>query len=156
RMGSNAIERGSRDHWTITPKMVEAASGSKTPFFIGGNRKDFERFFRDPAKRDPRGYILPASQPDFLTATKFINTLIGTGVKVHRATANFQVADKQYPKGSCVVKCTQAFRPHVLDMFEPQDHPNDFAYRGAAPTPPYDCAGYTPAFQMAVQFDRIL
>jgi hypothetical protein len=50
----------------------------------------------------------------------------------------------------------QAFRPHVLDMFEPQEHPNDFPYPGAPPTRPYDNAGYTLAFQMGVQFDRIL
>jgi hypothetical protein len=41
-------------------------------------------------------------------------------------------------------------------MFEPQDHPDDFAYPGAPPTPPYDVAGWTLAFQMGVQFDRIL
>ena len=40
-----------------------------------------------PAMRDPRGYILPADQPDFPTATKFVNALIKTGVTVHRATA---------------------------------------------------------------------
>ncbi len=168
RMGTNSIERGSRDNWTITPKMVEAAKAASAKGgggkgakggkggFGGGNLKDFERFFRDPAKRDPRGYILPSSQPDFLTATRFVNTLIGTGVKVHRATAAFEVAGKKYPAGSYVVKSAQAFRPHLIDLFEPQDHPNDFAYPGAPPTPPYDAAGYTPAFQMGVQFDRIL
>jgi len=41
-------------------------------------------------------------------------------------------------------------------MFEPQDHPDDFAYAGAAPTPPYDIAGWTLAFQMGVKFARIL
>ena len=41
-------------------------------------------------------------------------------------------------------------------MFEPQDHPNDFPYPGAPPTPPYDAAGYTLAFQMGVKFDRVL
>jgi hypothetical protein len=41
-------------------------------------------------------------------------------------------------------------------MFEPQDHPDDFAYPGAAPTPPYDIAGWTLAFQMGVKFDRIV
>ncbi len=41
-------------------------------------------------------------------------------------------------------------------MFEPQDHPNDFAYPGGPPRPPYDSAGWTVAFQMGVQFDRIL
>ena len=50
----------------------------------------------------------------------------------------------------------QAFRPHVMDMFEPQDHPNVIPYPGAPPTPPYDNAGWTLAFQMGVQFDRIL
>jgi hypothetical protein len=41
-------------------------------------------------------------------------------------------------------------------MFEPQDHPNVIAYPGAPPTPPYDNAGWTLAFQMGVQFDRVL
>ena len=41
-------------------------------------------------------------------------------------------------------------------MFEPQDHPNDFAYPGRPAEPPYDNAGWTLAFQMGVQFDRIL
>ena len=50
----------------------------------------------------------------------------------------------------------QAFRPHVMDMFEPQDHPDNFAYPGAPPTPPYDNAGWTLAFQMGVEFDRVL
>jgi hypothetical protein len=110
----------------------------------------------NPALRDPRGYILPSDQPDFPTATKFINTLIKTGITVHRATSSFDVAGKHYPAGSWVVKTAQAFRPHVLDMFEPQDHPNDFRYPGGPPNPPYDVTGYTLAFQMGVKFDRIL
>jgi hypothetical protein len=54
------------------------------------------------------------------------------------------------------VKTAQAFRPHVMDMFEPQDHPDDFAYPGGPPRPPYDNAGWTLAYQMGVQFDRVL
>ena len=54
------------------------------------------------------------------------------------------------------MKTAQAFRPHILDMFEPQDHPNDFRYPGGPPIPPYDVTGYTLAFQMGVKFDRIL
>jgi hypothetical protein len=110
----------------------------------------------NPALRDPRGYIVPSDQPDFPTATKFINTLIKTGITVQRATTGFDVAGKHYPAGSWVVKTAQAFRPHVLDMFEPQDHPNDFQYPGGPPIPPYDVTGYTLAFQMGVKFDRIL
>ncbi len=44
----------------------------------------------------------------------------------------------------------------MLDLFEPQDHPNDFAYPGEPPTRPYDATGWTLAFQMGVQFDRKL
>jgi hypothetical protein len=55
-----------------------------------------------------------------------------------------------------VVKTAQAFRPHVLDMFEPQDHPHDVAYPGGPPIPPYDSAGWTLAYQMGIEFDRIL
>jgi hypothetical protein len=165
-MGKNAIERGRRDSWTTTPRVVEAArnAGTNAPPDRDGNTmgqiflsaNDFNRLFRDPAKRDPRGYIIPANQPDFLTATKFVNILLDTGVKVHRAKADFAVVGRKYPAGSYVVKCAQAFRAHVLDLFEPQDHPNDFAYPGAPPTAPYDMAGWTLAYQMAVQFDRVL
>jgi len=44
----------------------------------------------------------------------------------------------------------------VLDMFEPQDHPNDFQYPGGPPIPPYDNAGWTLAYQMGIELDRIL
>ncbi len=156
-MGHQAIERGNQDHWTITPKIVAAAKEAGAKDIKGATgAKQFERFFSIPARRDPRGYVLPATQPDFLTATKFVNILLGTGVKVHRAKADFEVAGKKYAKGSYVVKCAQAFRAHVLDMFEPQDHPNDFKYPGAPPTAPYDMAGWTLAFQMGVHFERIL
>src|SRR6185503_18062474 len=93
---------------------------------------------------------------DFLTATKFVTALRKVNVTVHRASAAFNVGGKSYPAGSYVVKTSQPFRPHVLDMFEPQDHPNDFAYPGGPPRPPYDNAGYTLAMQMGVQYDRIL
>jgi len=43
-----------------------------------------------------------------------------------------------------------------MDMFEPQVHPDDFAYPGAPPTRPYDVAGWTVAYQMGIEFDRIL
>jgi hypothetical protein len=116
----------------------------------------FASVLRDPALRQPRGYIIPSVQADFPTATKFVNALLKTGVTVHRASDAFDVAGRRYPAGSWIVKTAQPFRPHVLDMFEPQDHPNDFRVPGGRPTPPYDVAGYTLAFQMGVQFDRIL
>ncbi|MCU1251777.1 MAG: peptidase carboxypeptidase [Edaphobacter sp.] len=109
----------------------------------------------DPAHRDPRGYILSADQPDFPTAVKFVNTLMKSGVSIERATAAFDVDGKHYPANSLVIMTAQAYRPQVLDMLEPQDHPNDFAYPGAPPTRPYDATGWTLAYQMGVTFDRL-
>ena len=124
----------------------------------GGGRGDNPLYtaLTAPELRDPRGFILPADQPDFGTATKFVNTLMKTGITIWRATGPFTVAGKSYPANSYVVRTAQAFRPHVMDMFEPQDHPDDIPYPGGPPTPPYDATGYTLAFQMGVKFDRIL
>ncbi len=172
RMGKNSIDRGSRDHWTVTPKRIDAVRAAlardnqqadQTPAFMRGRGpraagvplKYFQNL-RDPALRDPRGFILPSDQPDFPTAIKFLNALIKANITVHRATGPFEAAGKRYPAGSFAVKTAQAFRPHVLDMFEPQDHPNDFLYPGGPPVPPYDNAGYTLALQMGVAFDRVL
>src|ERR1700730_2663267 len=106
--------------------------------------------------RDPRGYILPSDQPDFLTATKFVNILIKAGVSVLRATAPFAVNARQYAAGSYVVKAAQPFRPHVMDMFEPQDHPDDIPYPGGPPRPPYDATGYNLSYSMGIRYDRLL
>jgi hypothetical protein len=114
----------------------------------------YKTVLEDPAKRDPRGYILPSDQPDFPTATRFVNTLMKNGVTILQATADFTVDGKQYPKNSYIVKANQAFRPQILDMFEAQDHPDDFKYPGGPPVPPYDVTGYTLAFQMGVKVDR--
>jgi len=166
RMGRNAIERGSTDTWTMVPRRLERVrealkrrgddSGSGGARGGGAPREVFDEVLRDPALRDPRGYVLPADQRDFPTAVAFVNALIRAGVTVHRATAPFDVQGTSYPAGSLVVKTAQAFRPHVLDMFEPQDHPDDFQYPGGPPIPPYDSAGWTLAFQMGVAFDRHL
>jgi hypothetical protein len=153
KMGTDAIERGSRDSWDNTPREIERA---REELGRAGTRADFDRLLRRPDDREPRGYVIPRDQVDFNTAIKFVNTLLMNGIQVHRATGDFQVAGEGYPAGSFVVRTDQAFAPHVLDMFEPQDHPDDFAYPGGPPIPPYDLTGWTLALQMDVEFDRIL
>jgi hypothetical protein len=168
-MGRNAVAAGSKDSWTIVPGTVAAVQAAvekdragapqpQAPVGRGARGaaiKYYEAIF-DKATRDPRGYIIPADQSDFLTATKFVNALLESGITVHRATADFAAAGKTYPKGSFVIMTAQAFRPHVLTMFEPQDHPHDIPYPGGPPRPPYDAAGWTLAYQMGVAFDRVL
>ena len=158
-MGKNAIEAGSKDYWTKSPNKVEMAID-----LAKADQKEmrndtlplayFEKIYKKPALRDPRGYIIPINQTT--TAITFVNILIKSGIKVERAIDNFTVGNKNYKAGSYIVKTNQAFRPHVIDMFEPQDHPNDFQYPGGPPVRPYDAAGWTPAFTMGIEFDRVL
>ncbi len=143
RMGRNSIERGSRDSWTDTPSRVQLA------------RDKGYSAMHAPDLRDPRAYVITADQEAVL-ADRFVNSLLKVGVEIQRAKAPFTVGGRTYPAGSFVVRCDQAFRPHILDMFEPQDHPNDLAYPGGPPIPPYDSAGYTLAFQMGIKFARLL
>jgi hypothetical protein len=174
KMGRNSIDKGKTDTWTQYPKRSDAitelykkelptkpTTDASTPESWGRNTtmiplKYYDSIFKNPVLRDARAYILPANQADFATATRFINALIRTGIIIHKANADFTHEGKSYPKGSYIVKTDQSFRPHILDMFEPQDHPNDFQYPGGPPVPPYDAAGWTLAYQMGVDFDRTL
>lgn len=168
RMGMNSIERGSRDYVTVTPKIIESIreawlkdSGASGRQASGQNidaripLKYYEQVMKDPARRDARAYIIPSGQKDFPTAVRFINALIMTGIEVHKASSAFTVDGRNYPAGSYVIKTAQAFRPHIIDMFEPQDHPDDLQYPGGPPIPPYDAAGWTLALQMGFIFDRV-
>lgn len=172
RMGRNSIERGERESWTYYPKYIDSVFAayqrdSGTKALAREKSKAFgysavaipsiyyDKVFKNPAFADARAYIIPSSQHDFATATRFVNALIMSGIKVLKAEADFSVSGKQYPAGSYIVPAAQAFRPHVLDMFEPQDHPNDFEYPGGPPVKPYDASGWTLAYQMGVAFDRV-
>lgn len=164
RMGRNNIERGSQDNWSFTPNRIDLIHAA----YRDTQRMDesaslpsrMEAKYLDAAKaagnRDPRAFLISADQPDWPTTVRFLNALVRSGVVVHRATEPFSLSGKDYPGGSYVIKTAQAFRPHVLDMFEPQDHPDDFKYEGGPPIPPYDAAGWTPAFLMGIEFDRVL
>ncbi len=114
RMGRNSIERGSRDNWTANPKryaevaakMASAQTASASGVRGAANAERDAAYWaelRKPEFRDPRGFIIPSDQPDFPTATKFINALLETVITVHRATRAFEVSGKKYPAGSYVV-----------------------------------------------------
>jgi hypothetical protein len=129
KMGRNSIERGSRDNWTVTPKQIDAVRAAaekelRPPSGPGPTTGDFSptgapgglftaarggrspvvpakyyEMLREPAKRDPRGYILPSSQADFPTATKFINALQRSAVTVHPRDAGVQRGRQELPGG---------------------------------------------------------
>lgn len=172
-MAHRQITHGSEDSWTTTPRTIQAAelaasaaSGPGDSAARGGRggrggltaatQQAYASVLRDPARRDPRGYIIPSNQPAFAQALDFLQALSFAGIDISKAIADFTVDGVRYPRGSFVVKTDQAFRPHVLDMFEPQWYPMDLEYPGGPPKRPYDNAGYTLAFQMGFKYDRVL
>lgn len=169
-MGKKAIDKGNTDTWSLSPAKIDAINKlhqdslkrATTTAATGRTQsatvpvKFYDSVMQNPQYKDPRGYILPANQADFGSVVVFLNALIRTGIQVQKATAEFTVAGKRYPANSYIVKTNQPFRAHLLDMFEPQDHPNDFQYPGGPPVAPYDAAGWTLAYQMGIQFDRIM
>ncbi|WP_040670142.1 M14 family metallopeptidase [Nitritalea halalkaliphila] len=161
-MGSGSIRRGSQDYWTPYPSKAEAIKEAYAKDNPNGRNRGivpdryFKEVFETPDNRDPRAFVLRADQEDPGRLVHFINALVKTGIRIEKATAPFTLSGTSYPAGSYVVQTDQAFRPHVLDMFEPQDYPNDFLYPGGPPVRPYDAAGWTLAYQMGVEVDRYL
>jgi len=176
RMGKNSIDKGSKDHWALSPNKSAAIKTAYQESLKNnpGNRRGsdstiigartevpvmsakwFDTVMKNKDNRDARAFFMPPNS-DEATTIRFLNALIGTGVMVHQTTAAASIGNRNYPAGTWVIMTNQAFRPHILDLFEPQDHPNDFAYPGGPPVPPYDAAGWTLAYTMGIQFDRIM
>src|SRR6185436_15354549 len=115
-----------KDTWSLSPSKVEAinklyqdslkrrsAAEASRPGGTAVPVKYYDSVMKNIAYKDPRGYIIPADQPDFQTSVEFLNALIRTGVVVQKATADFTVGGKKYPANSYIIKTNQAFRPHI-------------------------------------------
>ena len=117
------------------------------------------RMGRDAIETGQRGgpfaYIIPPEQWDPSEALNLVNVFRYSGVEVHRATRPFQAGGAEYPAGSYIVYASQAFRPHLVNLMEPQRYPEREQYPGGPPETPYDLAGWTLPMQMGVRADRI-
>jgi hypothetical protein len=163
RMGRNSIEKGSQDTWSLSPSKVAVvekaienlkAQDEKLKNQRSNPKQALDSLLKDSKYRDPRAYIISAQQDNPATTIKFLNALSANGIRIEQAKESFTFDGKQYPAQSYLIRTNQAFRPHILDMFEAQDHPNDFEYAGGPPIPPYDAAGWTLAYMMHINFDR--
>ncbi len=105
----------------------------------------------------PFAYVVSLDdQHDPGEAVELLNTLRRGGLEVERATSSFEAGGRRFPAGSYVMRAGQAFRAHLLDMLEPQEHPHRELYPGGPPEPPYGgLAGYTVSMQMGVSVVRV-
>ena len=169
--GRNSIKRGNTDNWTIYPRRIAEVKdaiakdmkvdGGTDSRMVSGGRiatvpEKYYAIVRKPEYRDPRGYILSANEGDFLTATKFVNIMIKSGLTAHRATAPFTVGRQAVSRRLLRVQGRAGVPPAPARHVRAAGSPNDFQYPGGPPIPPYDSAGWTLAFQMGLKFDRIL
>ncbi len=99
----------------------------------------------------PYAFIVPADQDDPNTAVKMVNILRAGGVEAHRAESTFAADGVEYGEGSYVFLASQPFRPYLMDLLQPQRHPNQTLYPGGPPKPPYDVAGWTLPLTMGVR-----
>src|SRR5262245_5530556 len=122
QMGKDETQWGNEDHWTFTPHRLEKVRAAMAPAAGGGaapagggrgagggggggrggggvNGNALYAAYTTKENRDPRGFIMPSDAPDFGNSVRFVNALFKSGITIHRATAAFTVAGKQYPAG---------------------------------------------------------
>ncbi len=112
---------------------------------------------REGSEGGPFAYVIPdEDQWDRGEAVEMINVLRRGGVEVHRAREDFEAGGRSWPAGTYVAYAGQAFRAHLMDLMEPQHHPQRELYPGGPPEPPYGgLAGWTLPMQMAVNVVRV-
>ncbi len=105
-------------------------------------------------KGGPYAYIIPNDQWDRFETGKFLSVLRRGGIQIHQATKSFRVENKNYEKDTYIIFTAQAFRPHLLDMMEPQMYP-ELKDSDGNPKVPYDLAGWTLPLQMGISVDKV-
>ena len=116
---------------------------------------DIWRMGRDAIENSDNDWIAPAGQWDPGETAALINVLLEGGVRVERATREFEVDGVSYDAGSYIVPGAQAFRAYAEDLLEEQAYPDRRRTPDGPPDPPYDLAGWTLPMQMGVRVDRV-
>ena len=149
-MGKHSIERGSTDTWTPRPHRYAAvaaqlagrAAAGSGQAAAGGRRRARRRRRRRRRRSGPRctsrrsrsarlhHSVEPARLPDRDEVHQRAARDRHHGAARDARRSPCRARRIRPARTSC--STAQAFRPHVIDMFEPQDHPDNFPYPGRA------------------------
>jgi len=105
----------------------------------------------------PRAFVIPAPQPDRLTAVKMINTLLQSGIEIHRLTSELRSGGIIYPAGSFLISLAQPKRGLIMNLLQRTLYPDNYwtRSRDGSPQRPYDLATHTMAEFMGVRVDPL-
>lgn len=109
------------------------------------------------ATEKPRAYVIPAEQNDRLTAIKMINTLLQSGLEIHRASTELKAGSVIYPAGSFLISLAQPKRGLIRNLLGRTLYPDNYwtRSRDGRPFRPYDLATHTMAEFMGVRVDPL-
>jgi Zinc carboxypeptidase/Biotin-protein ligase, N terminal len=104
-----------------------------------------------------KAYVIGAAQHDPLTAKKFVNMLLNSGVEVHQSKAQFVVDGRVYGPGSFVVTMAQPKQGLVRWMLGRTFYPDNTYTRDREGNPirPYDMSTDTFGEFMGVRSDPV-
>jgi hypothetical protein len=152
--------------WHLRDAMDYMMTGSRAVLDLAAKLKDDylyniyhmgQRQIRrgERAEGGPFAYIIDVrAQHDPGGAVELLRIFRQAGIEVRRAENSFAAGGARYPAGTYVIP-PQAFRPFVVDLLEPKQHPDRFEYPGGPPEPPYDLTGYNLADQLGVVVERV-
>ena len=105
----------------------------------------------------PTAFIVPAEQHDWLTTIKMINTLLLSGIEIHRSTSPLKADGLIYPPGSFVISLAQPKMGLIKNLLGRTFYPDNYWTRSKDDRPlrPYDLATHTMAEFMGVRVDPL-
>lgn len=110
---------------------------------------------RAVSRTSPWAFAIPAEQFDPGAAQRMLQTLHFGQVEIERAADTFQAGEKQYPKGTYVIRMQQPYSGWAKTLLEKQEYPDLRLYPGGPPKRPYDVTAHTLPMLMGVQVDAI-
>jgi hypothetical protein len=109
------------------------------------------------AQGKPKGYIIPVTQHDPLTAVKMVNTLLLSGIEIKQAQEEFSARGVIYPKSSFFISLAQPKMGLIRNLIGQTFYADNEWTRGkdGSPLRPYDLATHTMNEFMGVCVDPV-
>ncbi len=79
--------------------------------------------WRKGSTEPPYGFVIPEDQGDRLRVAAMINRLRDQQIEVGRLTADLEVKEGAFLRGSYIIKLDQPYRNYAVDLLEPQSFP---------------------------------